>query len=86
MPDAQFLDGVQWHALLPLDLTFNPAVPNAFCRYPDKELFGFVDAVKGVGGALTINVPIEVENGHIPTDSHAQLVRLGRHLGVLPQQ
>lgn len=86
MPDGQFIDGVQWHALLPLDLTFNPAVPNAFCRYPDKELFGFVDAVKAVGGALTINVPIDIETGHIPSDSHAQLVRLGRHLGAAPAQ
>jgi hypothetical protein len=84
LPDGQFLDGVQWHALLPLDLTFNPAVPNAFCRYPDAELFGFVDAVKAVGGALTINVPIDNTNGHIPTDSHAQLVRLGKHLSRQP--
>jgi hypothetical protein len=80
MPDSQFIDNVQWHCLLPIDLTFNPAVPNQYCRYSDKELFQFVDAVKGVGGAITINVPIEVETGHIPQDSHAQLVRLHQHL------
>ena len=80
MPDAQFIDNVQWHGLLPIDLTFNPAVPNQYCHYTDKELFKFVDDVKAVGGALTINVPIENNNGHIPNDTHSQLVRLGRHL------
>jgi hypothetical protein len=80
MPDAQFIDNVQWHCLLPIDLTFNPAVPNQYCHYTDKALFHFVDAVKSVGGAITINVPIEIENGRIPPDSHAQLVRLGQHL------
>jgi hypothetical protein len=43
-------------------------------------LFEFVDAVKSVGGAVTINVPIDRANGHVPQDTHAQLVRLGRHL------
>ncbi len=80
MPEGQFIDNVQWHALLPIDLTFNPAVPNQYCHYTDKELFQFVDNVKAVGGALTINVPIENENGHIPDDTHSQLVRLGKHL------
>jgi hypothetical protein len=80
LPDAQFIDNVQWHGLLPIDLTFNPAVPNQYCHYTDRELFAFVDAVKSVGGAITINVPIEIDSGRIPTDSHAQLVRLGQHL------
>lgn len=80
LPDAQYIDNVQWHCLLPIDLTFNPAVPNQYCRYSDKELFQFADTVKGVGGAITINVPIDPESGRIPQDSHAQLVRLYRHL------
>jgi hypothetical protein len=80
MPDGPFLDGVQWHCLLPLDLTFNPAVPNQFCHYTDKELLQFVEDIKQIGGAVTINVPIEVESGYIPEDSHAALVRLGRNL------
>lgn len=83
MPDAQFIDNVQWHGLLPIDLTFNPAVPNQYCHYTDKELFKFVDDIKAVGGALTINVPIENENGHIPEDTHSQLVRLGKHLKAM---
>jgi hypothetical protein len=80
MPDSQFIDNVQWHGLLPIDLTFNPAVPNQYCHYTDKELFKFVEDVKSVGGALTINVPIENANGHIPNDTHSQLIRLGKHL------
>ncbi len=86
MPAAQFIDNVQWHCLLPIDLTFNPAVPNQYCHYTDKELFQFVDAVKGVGGAITINVPIEIANGHIPADTHSQLVRLGQYLKNKPRQ
>ncbi|MCX7424747.1 MAG: hypothetical protein NTW96_03840 [Planctomycetia bacterium] len=80
MPDAQFIDNVQWHCLLPIDLTFNPAVPNQFCHYRDRELFRFVEDVKRVGGAITINVPLDTQNGHIFEDTHAQLVRLGQWL------
>ena len=80
MPDSQFIDNVQWHCLLPLDLTFNPAVPNQYCHYTDKELFKFVDDVKSVGGAITINVPIDLASGHVPQDTHAQLARLRKHL------
>ena len=80
MPDAALIDGVQWHGLLPIDLTFNPAIPNQFCHYTDKELFEFVRRIKAVGGAITINVPINIGNGHIPEDSHSQLMRLSRAL------
>jgi len=80
LPDGPFIAGVQWHCLLPLDLTFNPAVPNQFCHYTDRELLAFVRAVKAVGGAITINVPIDIADGTIPEDSHASLVRLGRNL------
>jgi len=84
MPESQFNDNVQWHGLLPIDLTFNPAIPNQYCHYTDKELFGFVDQVKSVGGAITINVPIETDIGHIPQDTLAQVVRLGNHLETGP--
>ena len=80
MPDSQFVDNVQWHGLLPLDLTFNPAIPNRYCSYSDKELFGFVEAAKSVGGAVTINVPVDMPTGRILSDSHAKLVRLGKWL------
>jgi hypothetical protein len=80
LPDGPLIDGMQWHCLLPIDLTFNPAIPNQFCHYTDKELFEFVRRIKAVGGAITINVPIDIENGHIPEDTHSQLVRLGKTL------
>lgn len=78
LPDGPAIDGVQWHGLLPIDLTFNPAIPNQFCHYADKELLAFAGHVKSVGGALSINVPIDVQTGLIPEDSHSQLVRLGK--------
>ncbi|MBN2293268.1 MAG: hypothetical protein JXM70_12630 [Pirellulales bacterium] len=78
LPDGQFIDNVQWHCLLPIDLTFNPAVPNQFCHYYDYELFDFVDRVKSVGGAITINVPLDTSNGHIYEGPLSQLERLGR--------
>lgn len=82
LPDAPLIDGMQWHGLLPIDLTFNPAIPNQFCHYTDKELFQFVRRIKSVGGAITINVPIDIENGHIPEDTHSQLVRLGKAISA----
>jgi hypothetical protein len=78
MPDGPTIDGVQWHGLLPIDLTFNPAVPDRFCHYTDAELIEFIREIKRVGGAITINVPIDMENGHIPDESHSQLVRMSK--------
>jgi hypothetical protein len=76
VPDAQFVDGVQWHALVPIDSTFNPAVPEKFCHYSDKDLFSFVMNCKKVKGAVTLNAPID-KNGHIPEETFQQLERLG---------
>lgn len=78
MPETATIDGVQWHGLLPIDQTFNPAIPNQFCHYSDKELIEFVKAIKRVGGAITINVPIDIATGWIPDDSHSQLVRMSK--------
>jgi len=77
LPDSQYIDGVQWHALVPIDSTFNPAVPEEFCRYTDEELFSFVSACKRVRGAVTLNVPIDT-GGHIPVKTLDQLRRLGK--------
>ena len=71
---------MQWHGLLPIDLTFNPAIPNQYCHYTDKELLQFVRAVNSVGGALTINVPVDVQTGHIAAESQSQLTRLSKAL------
>lgn len=78
LPDSRFVEGVQWHALVPVDSTFEGGAPY---HYSDEELFGFVDACKAVGGAVTLNLPIE-QSGHVPDASIAQMQRLGRHLGL----
>jgi hypothetical protein len=80
LPDGPMIDGIQWHGLLPIGWSFNPAVPNQFCHYTDKELVEFVRRVKSVGGAVTINIPIDTQNGHLPADDHSQLVRLSKAL------
>ena len=76
MPASRFVDGVQWHALVPIDSTFNPAVPADRCHYSDEELIGFVLACREVGGAVTLNAPIDAQ-GHIPETTAAQLKRIG---------
>ncbi len=73
MPDSQFIDGVQWHALVPVDSTFNPAVPTM--HYSDGMLFKFVKDCKAVRGGVTLNLPID-QRGHFPGESIAQMRRL----------
>jgi len=81
LPDSQFIGGVQWHALVPVDCTFNPAIPDM--HYPDDELFAFVKACKAVKGGVTLNLPVD-HAGHIPDASIAQLQRLGAALRDTP--
>ena len=45
-----------------------------------EERQAWVDRTVDAFDLVTINVPINPANGIIPEDSHAQLVRLGRHL------
>jgi len=77
LPESQYVEGVQWHALVPIDSTFNPDVPNM--HYTDEELFGFVKRCKSVGGAVTLNAPVGLD-GHVPDETMAQLQRLGKTL------
>jgi len=79
MPDAQFIDGVQWHALLPVDSTFEGGQPH---HYSDSVLLRWVTQCKAVSGAVTLNLPIG-QDGRIPAQSLAQMQRLGAHLGVV---
>ncbi len=76
LPEAQYIDGVQWHALVPVDSTFEGGEPY---HYSDEELFGFVRACKSVKGAVTLNLPIG-QDGLIPAGSLAQMQRLGAAL------
>lgn len=79
LPDSQFIDGVQWHALVPVDSTFEGG---ASYHYTDAELIGFVKACKSVRGAVTLNLPIGLD-GRVPEGSIAQMQRLGRAIGAL---
>jgi len=76
LPDAQYLEGVQWHALVPVDSTFEGGAPY---HYSDEELIGFVKACKSVRGAVTLNLPIGWD-GRIPEASLARMQRLGAAL------
>lgn len=80
MPTSQYIDGVQWHALVPVDSSFNaPTIPYSACHYSDEELLQFIRGCKAVKGAVTLNVPVDI-TGHIPLESAAQLKRIGQAL------
>ncbi len=81
MPSGQFVDGVQWQALVPLDSTFNPGVPEKFCRYIPEEMIKFTRACKAVKGAVTFNAPIELD-GHIPDATFVKLKKLGEAIST----
>jgi hypothetical protein len=78
LPDSRFVEGVQWHALVPVDSNFEGGEPR---HYGDEELFGFVKRCKSVGGAVTLNLPIS-DSGAIPEASIQQMVRLRAALGA----
>ncbi|HOX37973.1 MAG TPA: hypothetical protein PL033_08295 [Candidatus Brocadiia bacterium] len=77
LPESQFIEGVQWHALVPVDSTFEGGKPY---HYSDDELFGFVRRCNAVSGAVTLNLPIG-QDGQIPEKSIEQMRRLGKALG-----
>ena len=80
LPDGRFVEGVQWHGLLPVDSTFcGPELPDQ--HYDDATLIRLLKAVKSVGGALTFNLPIAV-TGVVPETSISQMQRLGQAIGA----
>jgi len=82
MPESQFLHGVQWQALVPLDSTFNPGLPEDWCNYNEKDLIEFTKACTSVGGGVTYNVWIN-DAGHMVDGSIAKLRAVGRALGLV---
>ena len=80
LPEGRFIDGVQWHGLMPVDSTFcGPDLPDQ--HYDDATLMALLKAVKAVGGAMTFNLPISRE-GRIHEASCAQMQRLGHALAA----
>lgn len=80
MPESQYIDGVQWQALVPVDSSFAGGIPMDKVDYTPKQLIDFVNKCKSVKGAVTFNVPLEM-NGHIPDHSASKLRELGKALG-----
>jgi len=72
MPETQYVDGVQWHVLAPLDGAFQAMPPH---EYGDDELVRFVRACKAVGGAVTFNLPFSQE-ALMPEKTLSQFARL----------
>ncbi len=77
-PSGQYIDGVQLHSLLALDLPFS-SIPTAWVSHSPEELLKFVQNMRNARGAVTINLPIE-GNGHIPQKSLDKLIYLKEHL------
>lgn len=78
MPTSQYIDGVQWHALVPVDSSFNGvAVPDKYCRYSADTLIKFVLDCRKVNGAVTYNLPIDAK-GHIPEDTMRKIEQVGK--------
>ncbi|MBI3921800.1 MAG: hypothetical protein HY318_10330 [Armatimonadetes bacterium] len=78
LPESRFIEGVQWHGLMPVDSTFaGPHLPDQ--HYDDATLIHLLQRVKDVGGAMTFNLPISVE-GRVPESSIEQMQRLSRSL------
>jgi len=78
MPTARFIDGVQWHCLLPVDSTFcGPELPDQ--HYSDEILAHLISRIHAVGGAITLNLPIG-RDGLIPTQTVEQMQRVASRL------
>jgi hypothetical protein len=75
MPTCQYLNGVQWHALAPVDCRFSSKVSDHY--YTDDELIKFVADCKAVKGAVTFNLPVELD-GNIPEKSLKQFSRVSK--------
>ena len=77
VPKEKYMDGVLLHALIPMDLTFNPAVLTEWVPYRDKDNIALAHSFTDVGGAITFNVPLKID-GTIPEESLKKLIALGK--------
>ena len=76
MPTERFIDGVQWHCLLPVDSTFTGSGDN---HYRDEELINLIQRINKVQGAITFNLPLNSE-GTIAESTVEQLQRISKAL------
>lgn len=73
LPESQYIGGVQWQALIPVDLPFNGPAPTQWVRYPKEEVIKLVVNCKKVKGAVTINLPVDGV-GLIPQSSLNKII------------
>ena len=67
LPTSRFVDGVQWHALLPIDESFTPdKEPSGPGYYSDDELVEWINACNSVGGAVTLDMHIHPDSSLYP--------------------
>ncbi len=78
VPKEKYLDGVLLHALIPMDLTFNPAVPTEWVPYPEEDVIALAHSFTDVGGAITFNVPFDGYGGKIKEESLQKLIAIGK--------
>ena len=75
MPTAQYVDGVQWPALGPVNSTFMATVPVNYTSYSPETLIQFVRDCRKVKGAVTYNLPIRLD-GHIPQSTREKVAQV----------
>ncbi|MBQ7258112.1 MAG: discoidin domain-containing protein [Abditibacteriota bacterium] len=78
VPEEKYIDGVLLQALIPMDLTFNPAVLTEWVPYPEKDVIALAHSFTDVGGAITFNVPFENYTGKIKEESLKKLIAIGK--------
>lgn len=80
MPTSRFIDGLQWHALVPVDSSFlGDIIPSSLTDYSPELLYNFINKCSRVKGAVTLNLPIGID-GHIPDHSAEKVEKLGKLL------
>ena len=62
---------------MPVDSTFNPAVPDKYCHYSAETLIKFIMDCRKEKGAVTYNLPVGL-NGHIPEASIEKMIQVGK--------
>ena len=74
-PDSKYIDGSLAHALVPIDTLWCMYFPEIapWIHYPPEDVVKLVESFKNVGGAVTINVPIDY-TGKIPQESIDKLL------------
>jgi len=81
VPAGQYVDDVQYHALLPIDSRFTGSYAH---HYSDRYLFDWFFKVKAAKGAVTFNVPTDLMTGIVNPATIEQLQRLHAALAAKP--